>query len=237
MKHLKLFESFIKERQLDLFADNEPERETTAELDRMRELGVGPREKVVYFESPLYVRQDFSRMMDRLQSYDPRQAVDILSDFGIEAGYLLDSYDRNDEESVDNFWNELEQVLQDESSKVELQYSNIDLGLLEQEIVKDFNESNLFQYMEDGDNPVSKIEAVGLTEDGNFKVRVVFDNPASDFDIERAKEFLTGQYSDGWGEGFEQREIRDPYSHRGPKPDYYVSAWDASDDWFIRQTS
>lgn len=237
MKHLKLFESFIKERQLDLFADNKPEEISPEEMDRMRDLGVNPRERVIYFESPLYVKQDFSGMMSSLQSYDPRQVPGILSDFGIEVGYLLDSYDRNDEESADEFWNELEQVLQDESTKVNLEDSNIDIGLLEQAIVTDFNESNLFQYMEDAENPVHKIEAVGITENGNFKVRVMFEHPASDGDIERAKEFLTGQYSDGWGEGFEQREIRDPYTSRGPKPDYYVSTWDASDDWFIRQIS
>jgi len=236
MKHLKLFEQFIEEKQLDLFADNEPAKLSREEIERMKELGVDKKSRVVSFESPLYVKQDFSRMISKLMQYDPRQAVDILRDFGIEVSYLLGDYDRNDESSEENFWNALEEILENESTKVSLEDSTVDVSQVEDAIVKDFNESNLFQFMEDVSNPAHKIEAVGLTDDGLFKVQVFFERPATDDDIEAAKEFLTGQYSDGWGEGFEQRPIRDEYSSRELKPDYYISAWDSSDDWFIRET-
>lgn len=42
--------------------------------------------------------------------------------------------------------------------------------------------------------------------------------------------YITGQYSDGWGEGFEQREI--PI---GDDRAILVSFWSSGNDWFIRE--
>lgn len=238
MKHIKLYESFIKEKQLDLFNNDTSDEISGEEAARLKELGVAERKKTIYLESPIYVRQVFDSMYDYLQQYDPRQVADMLSEYGIEIGSLVDEIDRDDDESLDRFWNELWERLKAEESVVSLEYSNVDISELRAEIVRDFNESNLFQFMDHdiNDNPVTKIQAVDITDEGNFKVAVTFERPADDYDVEKAKEFLTGQYSDGWGEGFEQKSIsQNRFSRRSSKPDYYIQTWN-SEDWFIKQT-
>jgi hypothetical protein len=47
-------------------------------------------------------------------------------------------------------------------------------------------------------------------------------------ELERIKDEITGQASDGWGEGFEQREISTDMG------DVYISFWNSTKSWFIK---
>lgn len=236
MKHIKLFEQFNNEIDgMDISRE---------EKSKLMNLGLGE-SREVFFESPLTVSDDYSAMYDYLQELDPRQVVDVLQQYGFDLHSALSDYEetsRNSEDDEDNsatdtFFDEVWSQLQDSSNQqVALADSAIDLTELGEEIVTDFNSSELHQYYE-GQNQTRSIKAVGLTDDGLFKVKVTFDEPAKREDIESMKEFLTGQYSDGWGEGFEQVAIgKNRYSRRKTQPDYYIHAWSDSDDWFIKET-
>ena len=50
----------------------------------------------------------------------------------------------------------------------------------------------------------------------------------SSSELAELTEWLSGQFSDGWGEGLEQREIE---VHDG---ELYVSFWDSSNRFFIK---
>ena len=71
-----------------------------------------------------------------------------------------------------------------------------------EDMIDDFNQSKLEQYY---DFPgVESIRATEVTDDGKFVVEV---EAVADLDVESMKSYLTGQYSDGGGEGFEQTEF------------------------------
>jgi hypothetical protein len=53
------------------------------------------------------------------------------------------------------------------------------------------------------------------------------DGPLEDGQLEALKDYISGQYSDGFGEGFEQRGIRTDVG------ELYVSLWDSGDSFFI----
>jgi hypothetical protein len=81
-----------------------------------------------------------------------------------------------------------------------------------------FNDDSVDQYFgDDMDNPEVKMNAY-YDEDLLIVDAYITDN--SPEYIEKIRDFLSGQCSDGWGEGFEQQ----PQEIDGI--DYYISTWD-----------
>ncbi|MEA4988995.1 MAG: hypothetical protein VB095_13125 [Anaerovorax sp.] len=56
---------------------------------------------------------------------------------------------------------------------------------------------------------------------------LILNEPLDDKELARIKDEITGQASDGWGEGFEQREIK------CNGKDVYVSFWGAK-NWSLQ---
>ena len=70
--------------------------------------------------------------------------------------------------------------------------------------------------------------SVELVEEELMGVAVLtLNDTLNQKEFEKIKDIITGQASDGWGEGFEQREI-----HTDQR-DINVSFWN-SDNWFLK---
>jgi hypothetical protein len=143
-----------------------------------------------------------------------RKANAIDFDFNYEHKQYL-----NDEIDEDEFFEAAWEEVKRAGFTEPLKYAGfVEADDFENDIVSDFNESKLEEY---SDVPgVETIRAKGITRDGNFVVEVV---ALSDLDIEAIKAELSGQYSDGWGEGYEQTE------HKLDDVSYYVHTWRARD--------
>ena len=88
------------------------------------------------------------------------------------------------------------------------------------DLVDAFNEEDLKEYFdEEVDFKILKMEAQhSKSYTRMFDVKVETDKDLTDEDIQKVKDYLTGQYSDGFGEGYEQQIIKsklEPLNGRG----------------------
>ena len=108
------------------------------------------------------------------------------------------------------------------------------------------DDTNLAPYADShhGSTYVSKLHRTKITVewiDGKLYAvcTALVDDDWTDDDTAQLKSFLIGQYADGWGEGFEQREI-DSYTevetseeYDEEADEYYESEWDVRYDVYI----
>ena len=112
-----------------------------------------------------------------------------------------------------------------------LEYEDKILDLIERERLSDEGERGLAVYLDDDLN--RKVHSINPSVEewngelwGVTEVKTYGDLSASE--LSELTDWLTGQFSDGWGEGLEQREIR------VDDGELCVSFWDSSDRFFIK---
>lgn len=223
MKHLKLFEQFTTEKQLEFDFDRKPESdEITMDDDAARELGTMgfPTTRTLIFESPMFVHIDYQGWFERTaHNYEIREFARQAEELGLDFSYEYEQY-RNEEIDEDEFYDEAWEIVKKAGYTEPLMYAGyIDKSDFEEDIIDDFNESKLEEYC---DFPgVETIRAKEVTDDGNFVVEVV---ALASVNVKDIIDYLNGQYADGWGEGYEQREHKS-----SERVSYYISTWRARD--------
>lgn len=130
-----------------------------------------------------------------------------------------------------NEWGDMDDYREDLSSGEVLEYEDAILALIQKEKLPSEGERGLAVYLDD--DLSQKVHSINPSvEEWNgdlWGVTEVQTNGAlSPSELAELTDWLSGQFSDGWGEGFEQREIK------VDDGELYLSFWDSSDCFFIK---
>ena len=118
-------------------------------------------------------------------------------------------------------------------------FSGVDMAYYEDSIRAAVDErnsddgGNLMLYFDGEENPCVKAKVVSAVPSVEIRggelagcTTVILKEPLTDTEMDILQNYLSGQFSDGWGEGFEQQEI-----HIGDGV-LYVHFWDSDDFCF-----
>lgn len=130
-----------------------------------------------------------------------------------------------------NEWGDLDDYREDLTAGEVLEYEDKILALIEKEKLPSEGEHGLAVYLDD--DLSRKVYSINPTvEEWNGELwgvtEVQTHGTLSVSELAELTEWLSSQFSDGWGEGLEQREIK------VDDGELYLSFWDSSDRFFIK---
>ena len=130
-----------------------------------------------------------------------------------------------------NEWGDIEDYREDLTASEVLEYEDEILALIQKEKLPSEGDRGLAVYL--NDNLSKKIYSINPSvEEWNGELwgvtEVQTHGTLSPSELAELTDWLSGQFSDGWGEGLEQREIE---TYDG---ELYVSFWDSSNRFFIK---
>jgi hypothetical protein len=131
----------------------------------------------------------------------------------------------------ENEWGDYENASEDLDASELLEYEDAILDRIEKEKLPDEGERGLAVYLDD--DLSQKVHSINPSvEEWNSELwgvtEVQTHGTLSPSELAELTDWLSGQFSDGWGEGFEQREIK------VDDGELCLSFWDSSDRFFIK---
>lgn len=131
-----------------------------------------------------------------------------------------------------NEWGDTEYEPEDMEANEIVEYQEEILAAIEREKLSNEGERGLAVYL-DNDVLKGKVYSINpIVEEWDGKLwgvtEVQSHGELTQAELDEVISELTGQFSDGWGEGFEQRAIDTPYG------ELYLSFWDAGNGFFIK---
>ena len=131
----------------------------------------------------------------------------------------------------ENEWGDYENASEDLDASELLEYEDAILDRIEKEKLPDEGERGLAVYLDD--DLSQKVHSINPSvEEWNSELwgvtEVQTHGTLSPSELAELTDWLSGQFSDGWGEGFEQREIK------VDDGELCLSFWDSSDRFCIK---